>query len=148
LENIRLTSSDGGIVPLTAIATVEQRFTPLSVNHQGLSAASTISFNLPTGRSLSEASEAIDRAMTQLGVPSSVRGSFAGTAQVFQQTMNAQVILILAAIATVYIVLGVLYESYVHPLTILSTLPSAGVGALLALEIFDAPFSLIALIGI
>ena len=95
-----------------------------------------------------EASEAIDRAMTQLGVPSSVRGSFAGTAQVFQQTMNAQVILILAAIATVYIVLGVLYESYVHPLTILSTLPSAGVGALLALEIFDAPFSLIALIGI
>ncbi|EPG6112785.1 multidrug efflux RND transporter permease subunit MdtC [Klebsiella pneumoniae] len=121
---------------------------PLSVNHQGLSAASTISFNLPTGRSLSEASEAIDRAMTQLGVPSSVRGSFAGTAQVFQQTMNAQVILILAAIATVYIVLGVLYESYVHPLTILSTLPSAGVGALLALEIFDAPFSLIALIGI
>ncbi|PCQ12832.1 multidrug transporter subunit MdtC, partial [Klebsiella pneumoniae] len=94
LENIRLTSSDGGIVPLTAIATVEQRFTPLSVNHQGLSAASTISFNLPTGRSLSEASEAIDRAMTQLGVPSSVRGSFAGTAQVFQQTMNAQVILI------------------------------------------------------
>jgi len=86
--------------------------------------------------------------MTQLGVPSSVRGSFAGTAQVFQQTMNAQVILILAAIATVYIVLGVLYESYVHPLTILSTLPSAGVGALLALEIFDAPFSLIALIGI
>ncbi|WP_207304821.1 efflux RND transporter permease subunit, partial [Raoultella planticola] len=112
---------------------------PLSVNHQGLSAASTISFNLPTGRSLSEASEAIDRAMTQLGVPSSVRGSFAGTAQVFQQTMNAQVILILAAIATVYIVLGVLYESYVHPLTILSTLPSAGVGALLALEIFDPP---------
>ncbi|WP_204302274.1 efflux RND transporter permease subunit, partial [Serratia marcescens] len=94
LENIRLTSSDGGIVPLTAIATVEQRFTPLSVNHQGLSAASTISFNLPTGRSLSEASEAIDRAMTQLGVPSSVRGSFAGTAQVFLQTMNAQVILI------------------------------------------------------
>lgn len=86
--------------------------------------------------------------MTQLGVPSSVRGSFAGTAQVFQDTMNSQVILILAAIATVYIVLGVLYESYVHPLTILSTLPSAGVGALLALELFGAPFSLIALIGI
>lgn len=80
--------------------------------------------------------------MTQLGVPSSVRGSYAGTAQVFQQTMNSQVILILAAIATVYIVLGILYESYVHPLTILSTLPSAGVGALLALELFGAPFSL------
>ncbi len=89
-----------------------------------------------------------DRAMTQLGVPSTVRGSFAGTAQVFQETMNSQVILIIAAIATVYIVLGILYESYVHPLTILSTLPSAGVGALLALELFNAPFSLIALIGI
>lgn len=141
-------NSDGKPIPLAYFAKWQPANAPLSVNHQGLSAASTISFNLPTGRSLSEASEAIDRAMTQLGVPSSVRGSFAGTAQVFQQTMNAQVILILAAIATVYIVLGVLYESYVHPLTILSTLPSAGVGALLALEIFDAPFSLIALIGI
>ena len=120
----------------------------VSTIYQGLSAASTVSFNLPTGSSLSEASDAINRAMTQLGVPSSVRGSFAGTAQVFQDTMNSQVILILAAIATVYIVLGVLYESYVHPLTILSTLPSAGVGALLALELFGAPFSLIALIGI
>ncbi len=99
-------------------------------------------------KSLSDASAAIDRAMTQLGVPSTVRGSFAGTAQVFQETMNSQVILIIAAIATVYIVLGILYESYVHPLTILSTLPSAGVGALLALELFNAPFSLIALIGI
>lgn len=89
------------------------------MNHQGLSAASTISFNLPTGKSLSDASAAIDRAMTQLGVPSTVRGSFAGTAQVFQETMNSQVILIIAAIATVYIVLGILYESYVHPLTIL-----------------------------
>ena len=86
--------------------------------------------------------------LTQLGVPSTVRGRIAGTAQVFQETMNSQVILIIAAIATVYIVLGILYESYVHPLTILSTLPSAGVGALLALELFNAPFSLIALIGI
>uniref|UniRef100_UPI001649C1B2 efflux RND transporter permease subunit n=1 Tax=Salmonella enterica TaxID=28901 RepID=UPI001649C1B2 len=92
--------------------------------------------------------EAINRTMTQLGVPPTVRGSFSGTAQVFQQTMNSQLILIVAAIATVYIVLGILYESYVHPLTILSTLPSAGVGALLALELFNAPFSLIALIGI
>ncbi len=117
-------NSDGKPIPLAYFAKWQPANAPLSVNHQGLSAASTISFNLPTGRSLSEASEAIDRAM--LGVPSSVRGSFAGTAQVFQQTMNAQVILILAAIATVYIVLGVLYESYVHPLTILSTLPSAG----------------------
>ncbi|MDG5044688.1 multidrug efflux RND transporter permease subunit MdtC [Klebsiella pneumoniae] len=148
LDKMFVINSDGKPIPLAYFAKWQPANAPLSVNHQGLSAASTISFNLPTGRSLSEASEAIDRAMTQLGVPSSVRGSFAGTAQVFQQTMNAQVILILAAIATVYIVLGVLYESYVHPLTILSTLPSAGVGALLALEIFDAPFSLIALIGI
>ncbi|MGR6890390.1 MdtB/MuxB family multidrug efflux RND transporter permease subunit [Klebsiella pneumoniae] len=148
LDKMFVINSDGKPIPLAYFAKWQPANAPLSVNHQGLSAASTISFNLPTGRSLSEASEAIDRAMTQLGVPSSVRGSFAGTAQVFQKTMNAQVILILAAIATVYIVLGVLYESYVHPLTILSTLPSAGVGALLALEIFDAPFSLIALIGI
>lgn len=135
LDKMFVINSDGKPIPLAYFAKWQPANAPLSVNHQGLSAASTISFNLPTGRSLSEASEAIDRAMTQLGVPSSVRGSFAGTAQVFQQTMNAQVILILAAIATVYIVLGVLYESYVHPLTILSTLPSAGVGALLALEI-------------
>lgn len=117
------------------------------MNHQGLSAASTIAFNLPTGTSLSQATEAINRTMTQLGVPDGTR-QFSGTAQVFQQTMNSQLILIVAAIATVYIVLGILYESYVHPLTILSTLPSAGVGALLALELFNAPFSLIALIGI
>ena len=148
LDKMFVINSEGKPIPLAYFAKWQPANAPLSVNHQGLSAASTISFNLPTGRSLSEASEAINRAMTQLGVPSTVRGSFAGTAQVFQQTMNAQVILILAAIATVYIVLGMLYESYVHPLTILSTLPSAGVGALLALEIFDAPFSLIALIGI
>ncbi|EKK7715922.1 multidrug efflux RND transporter permease subunit MdtC [Cronobacter dublinensis] len=148
LNQMFVLNSEGKPVPLSWFATWRPANAPLSVNHQGLSAASTIAFNLPTGVSLSEASDAITRAMTSLGVPSSVRGSFAGTAQVFQDTMNSQVILILAAIATVYIVLGILYESYVHPLTILSTLPSAGVGALLALEAFDAPFSLIALIGI
>ncbi|WNY81480.1 multidrug efflux RND transporter permease subunit MdtC [Cronobacter dublinensis] len=148
LNQMFVMNSEGKPVPLSWFATWQPANAPLSVNHQGLSAASTIAFNLPTGVSLSEASDAITRAMTSLGVPSSVRGSFAGTAQVFQDTMNSQVILILAAIATVYIVLGMLYESYVHPLTILSTLPSAGVGALLALEAFDAPFSLIALIGI
>lgn len=95
---------------------------PLSVNHQGLSAASTISFNLPTGKSLSDASAAIDRAMTQQGAFDGAR-QFCGTAQVFQETMNSQVILIIAAIATVYIVLGILYESYVHPLTILPPCP-------------------------
>ncbi len=141
-------NNEGKAIPLSYFAKWQPANAPLSVNHQGLSAASTISFNLPTGKSLSDASAAIDRAMTQLGVPSTVRGSFAGTAQVFQETMNSQVILIIAAIATVYIVLGILYESYVHPLTILSTLPPAGVGALLALELFNAPFSLIALIGI
>ncbi|EOC1300037.1 multidrug efflux RND transporter permease subunit MdtC [Cronobacter dublinensis] len=148
LNQMFVLNSEGKPVPLSWFATWRPANAPLSVNHQGLSAASTIAFNLPTGVSLSEASDAITRAMASLGVPSSVRGSFAGTAQVFQDTMNSQVILILAAIATVYIVLGMLYESYVHPLTILSTLPSAGVGALLALEAFDAPFSLIALIGI
>ncbi|WP_369834222.1 multidrug efflux RND transporter permease subunit MdtC [Cronobacter dublinensis] len=148
LNQMFVLNSEGKPVPLSWFATWRPANAPLSVNHQGLSAASTIAFNLPTGVSLSEASDAITRAMTSLDVPSSVRGSFAGTAQVFQDTMNSQVILILAAIATVYIVLGMLYESYVHPLTILSTLPSAGVGALLALEAFDAPFSLIALIGI
>ncbi|WP_146378848.1 multidrug efflux RND transporter permease subunit MdtC [Cronobacter turicensis] len=148
LDQMFVMNSEGKPIPLSWFASWRPANAPLSVNHQGLSAASTIAFNLPTGVSLSEASDAITRTMTSLGVPSSVRGSFAGTAQVFQETMNSQVILILAAIATVYIVLGILYESYVHPLTILSTLPSAGVGALLALEAFDAPFSLIALIGI
>jgi multidrug efflux pump len=148
LDKMFVINSDGKPIPLAYFAKWQPANAPLSVNHQGLSAASTISFNLPTGRSLSEASDAINRTMTQLGVPSSVRGSFAGTAQVFQQTMNAQVILILAAIATVYIVLGVLYESYVHPLTILSTLPSAGVGALLALLWAGLAIDIIAIIGI
>ena len=148
LDKMFVINNDGKAIPLSYFAKWQPANAPLSVNHQGLSAASTVSFNLPTGKSLSEASDAITRTMTQLGVPPTVRGSFAGTAQVFQDTMNSQVILIIAAIATVYIVLGILYESYVHPLTILSTLPSAGVGALLALELFGAPFSLIALIGI
>ncbi|SUW63048.1 Multidrug transporter MdtC [Buttiauxella agrestis] len=148
LDQMFVINKEGKAIPLSWFAKWQPANAPLSVNHQGLSAASTVSFNLPTGVSLSEASDAIDRTMTALGVPSTVRGMYAGTAQVFQDTMKSQVLLIIAAIATVYIVLGILYESYVHPLTILSTLPSAGVGALLALEIFGAPFSLIALIGI
>jgi len=148
LDQMFVINKEGKAIPLSWFAKWQPANAPLSVNHQGLSAASTVSFNLPTGVSLSEASDAIDRTMTALGVPSTVRGMYAGTAQVFQDTMKSQVMLIIAAIATVYIVLGILYESYVHPLTILSTLPSAGVGALLALEIFGAPFSLIALIGI
>ena len=148
LDQMFVINSDGKAIPLSWFAKWQPANAPLSVNHEGLSAASTISFNLPEGVSLSQASAAIDRTMTALGVPSSVRGSFAGTAQVFQQSQSNQLYLMLAAIAAVYIVLGILYESYVHPLTILSTLPSAGVGALLALELFNTPFSLIALIGI
>jgi len=148
LDQMFVINSDGKAIPLSWFAKWQPANAPLSVNHEGLSAASTISFNLPEGVSLSQASEAIDRTITALGVPASVRGSFAGTAQVFQQSQSNQLYLMLAAIAAVYIVLGILYESYVHPLTILSTLPSAGVGALLALELFDTPFSLIALIGI
>ncbi|CQD42753.1 multidrug efflux RND transporter permease subunit MdtC [Yersinia mollaretii] len=148
LDKMFVINSNGQSIPLSYFAKWRPANAPLAVNHQGLSAASTISFNLPDGGSLSEATAAVERAMTELGVPSTVRGSFSGTAQVFQETLRSQLWLIMAAIATVYIVLGILYESYVHPLTILSTLPSAGVGALLALELFDAPFSLIALIGI
>ncbi|MEA9388974.1 multidrug efflux RND transporter permease subunit MdtC [Acerihabitans sp. TG2] len=148
LKQMFLINQDGQSIPLSSFAHWQPTNAPLSVNHQGLSASSTLSFNLPDGVALSTASDAIERAMTRLGVPADVRGSFAGTAKAFQQTQHAQLILILAAIATVYIVLGILYESYIHPLTILSTLPSAGIGALLALELFHAPFSLIALIGI
>jgi multidrug efflux pump len=148
LDQMFVINGDGKPIPLAWFARWQPANAPLSVNHEGLSAASTISFNLPEGVSLSEASAAIDRTMTAIGVPSSVRGSFAGTAQVFEQSQSSQLWLMLAAIAAVYIVLGILYESYVHPLTILSTLPSAGVGALLALTLFNTPFSLIALIGI
>ena len=148
LDKMFVINNEGKPIPLSYFASWKPINAPLSVNHQGLSAASTISFNLPEGTDLSSATAAIERTMTSLGVPSAVRGQFSGTAQAFQQSQSSQLLLILAAIITVYIVLGVLYESYVHPLTILSTLPSAGVGALLALEWFGAPFSLVALIGI
>lgn len=148
LDLMYVINNDGKAIPLSYFAQWQPANAPLSVNHQGLSAASTLSFNLPEGVSLSQAAAAIDRSMVALGVPNTVRGSFAGTAHLFQQNQSNQLWLIVAAIATVYIVLGILYESYVHPLTILSTLPSAGVGALLALWLFSTPFSLIALIGI
>ncbi|MDC9818782.1 multidrug efflux RND transporter permease subunit MdtC [Pectobacterium polonicum] len=148
LNKMFVINNEGKPIPLSYFASWKPINAPLSVNHQGLSAASTISFNLPEGTDLSTATAAVERTMTSLGVPSSVRGQFSGTAQAFQQSQSSQLLLILAAIITVYIVLGVLYESYVHPLTILSTLPSAGVGALLALEWFGVPFSLVALIGI
>jgi multidrug efflux pump len=118
------------------------------VNHQGQFAATTLSFNLSPGVSLSQASEIIRDTMARLGVPTTVYASFEGTAKLFQQGLDNQPWLILAALLTVYIVLGILYESVVHPITILSTLPSAGVGALLALRLFDTEFTLIALIGV
>ncbi len=148
LRNIYVQNPAGASVPLMTFARFGPTNAPLSVNHQGQFAASTISFNLPEGESLSTAQEVIDDAIAKLGVPNEVHGSFQGTARAFQQGLASQPWLILAALLTVYIVLGVLYESYVHPLTILSTLPSAGVGALLALLIYRIEFSLIALIGV
>lgn len=148
LDKMFVINKDGDAIPLSYFARWQPANAPLSVNHQGLSASSTIAFNVADGYTLNDAIVEIEKTMTALGVPSTVRGSFAGTAQIFQETLQSQLFLILAAIVTVYLVLGILYESYIHPLTILSTLPSAGVGALLALELFDIPFSLIALIGI
>jgi multidrug efflux pump len=138
----------GAQVPLLAFASYGLNNTPLSVNHQGQFAASTISFNLPPGVSLSEATQAISDTMNRIGVPSSIRSSFQGTARTFQASLQSQPWLILAALFTIYIVLGILYESYVHPITIISTLPSAGVGALLALIVFRTEFSIMALIGV
>ena len=148
LGRLYFTSAAGAQVPLSAFAKVETTNTPLSINHQGGTPASTISFNLPPGTSLSAATEAISSAMAELGVPVSLRGSFQGTANAFQRSLASQPLLILAAIITIYLMLGILYESLIHPVTILSTLPSAGVGALLALMLFDTQFSIIALIAV
>ncbi len=139
---------ESGAVPLRAFTHIYQTTAPLAVNHQGQFPEVTVSFNLAPGGSLGDAVRAIDQAQKDLGVPVSVHGSFQGTAQAFQNSLVNTPLLILAALITVYIVLGVLYESYIHPITILSTLPSAGVGALLALLLTGNDFSVIALIGI
>jgi multidrug efflux pump len=136
------------MVPLSAFAHFDAGHTPLSVNHQGQFAASTISFNLAPGRSLSEAKTEIDSAVESIGMPSSVRGSFAGTAATFQQSQSSMPLLFGAALVTIYIVLGILYESLIHPLTILSTLFSASLGAALVLWLFDTQFTIIAAIGV
>ncbi len=136
------------MIPLAQVARFKQSSTPLAVNHQGLLVANTISFNLPAGVSLSNAVSTIESTMNRIGVPATMRGTFQGTAKAFQDSLANQPFLVLAALVTIYIVLGVLYESYVHPLTILSTLPSAGVGALLALMAFHTEFSIMALIGV
>jgi len=148
LKSVYVQSPTRGQVPLSAFSRYEPTNTSLAVNHQGQFAAATISFNLPIGVSLSDATKAINATMVEIGAPATLHGSFQGTARAFQASLNSQPWLILAAILTVYIVLGILYESYVHPLTILSTLPSAGVGALLALLLFRTEFSIIALIGV
>ena len=148
LDNTYIMSGTGAMVPLTAFARWEPTNTSLSVNHQGPFVATTVSFNLPPGSSLSGATRAIAAALQQIGVPSSIHGSFQGTAQVYQESLANQPFLILAALVTVYLVLGILYESLIHPLTIISTLPSAGSGALLALLGFKKDFTIIALIGV
>jgi multidrug efflux pump len=136
------------MVPLSAVAHWGPGNTPLAVNHQSQFVATTISFNLPAGKSLSDASAAIDKAIQDIHMPASVIGRFAGTALVYQQSLGNELILVIAALAAIYIVLGILYESFIHPITILSTLPSAGVGAVLALILFGIPFTLIAVIGV
>jgi multidrug efflux pump len=143
-----IATSSETTVPLAAFSSYGPNTTPLAINHQGPFVATTFSFNLPEDESLSTAIRAIQRTMQQIHVPISVHGSFAGTARVFQQSLANEPWLIAAAIVAVYIVLGILYESYVHPITILSTLPSAGVGAVIALLLFGTEFSLIALIGV
>jgi len=148
LEQVHVMTADGRAVPLSAFASWGPGNTALAVSHQGSFVASTVSFNLAPGVSLSAAQQAIRDAMARIGVPTGVQGSFQGTAKAFQEASNNQPLLILAALVAVYLVLGILYESLVHPVTILSTLPSAGVGALLALLATKTEFSLIALIGV
>ncbi len=148
LHEIYLRSSNGQQVPLSAVARYEPTNALLLVNHHGQFPGVTLSFNMAPGVSLGEAVSAIERAVHDMGLPAGIRGSFQGAARAFQASVANQPLLILAALLTVYIVLGILYESYVHPVTILSTLPSAGVGALLALLLFKTELSMIALIGI
>jgi multidrug efflux pump len=136
------------MVPLAAVSNYVYGTTRLSVNHHGLFASTTISFNLQPGMSLSDATKAVNDAMEEIHMPTSIHGVFAGTAGTFQQSLSSEPLLIAAALLAVYIVLGVLYESYIHPITIISTLPSAGVGAVLALMVWHTEFSIIALIGV
>jgi multidrug efflux pump len=148
LREIYVRSPSGRQVPLSAIASYAPATAPLSIPHQGLFPAITLSFNLQEGVALGDAVKAIEGASAQVGLPATIHTGFAGTAQAYQESLNSEPILIAAALATVYIVLGVLYESYIHPITILSTLPSAGVGALLALQFTHTELSIIAMIGI
>jgi multidrug efflux pump len=148
LAGIYVPTQAGEQVPLSAFTHFETAPTPLAISHQGQFPAATLSFNLAPGVSLGQAVDAIHRAEREIGMPPSIRAQFVGTAQAFRESLSTAPVLVLAALVTVYIVLGVLYESYIHPITILSTLPSAGVGALLALMLLRVDFSIIALIGV
>jgi multidrug efflux pump len=148
LNHLFVQSNTGGTVPISTFTLLESVNAPLTINHQGQFPVVNVSFNLAPGASLGDAVSAVDKAKQELGMPASVQAGFQGTAQAFQASLVNEPFLILAALVTVYIVLGVLYESYIHPITILSTLPSAGVGALLALIICGTDFSVVALIGI
>jgi multidrug efflux pump len=148
LKGVYVRAPGGAQVPLSAFARYEYTNAPLSVHHQSQFAAATLSFDLAEGAALSDAVARIEEASARIGMPNTVFGSFEGTARGFQRSLQYQPLLILAAIVAVYLVLGVLYESYIHPLTILSTLPSAGVGALLGLMLFEADFGVIALIAL
>lgn len=147
-EHLRVRSESGELVPITSLARWELAPAPLSVNHQGLFAALTFSFNLAPGAAFTDATFAIKEALAQVGLPEEIRGQFAGSAGTFQASLSTQPLLILTAVLVIYLVLGVLYESFLHPITILSTLPPAGAGALLALVAAGFDFSLMALIGV
>jgi multidrug efflux pump len=148
LQDVYIRSAQGTVVPLSAIASYQANTAPLSVNHQGQYPSVTISFNLAPGIALSDASRAIIEMEQRIGMPQTIRGMFSGTLQAFQSSLATEPFLIITALMAVYIVLGILYESYIHPITIISTLPSAGVGAVLALMLFKTDLSVIALIGI
>jgi HAE1 family hydrophobic/amphiphilic exporter-1 len=148
LSQLYVTSNTGALVPLSAVASFQRTARPLTVNHQGQLPAVTISFNLAPGVSLSQAVSSIDGAMRKLSLPASISGSVQGTAQAFQDSMQGMGLLLVLALFVIYLVLGILYESFIHPLTILSGLPAAGVGALLTLMIFHAPLDLFSFVGI
>ncbi|MBL6459557.1 efflux RND transporter permease subunit [Belnapia sp. T6] len=148
LDGIHVPSARGQLVPLASLTRLEREAAPLSINHQGQFPATTISFNLRDGVSLGDAAAAIERAQLEIGMPAGVRGEFVGNARAFQRQETSQGLLIIAAVVSIYVVLGMLYESLIHPVTIISTLPSAGIGALLALLATRTPFGVIAFIGV
>jgi multidrug efflux pump len=148
LKDIYLQSSSGNNIPLLAVAKGKANTTPLAVNHTGLFPSVTVSFNLAASKSLSDATASINQMQKQLGAPSTLQGFYAGTLQAYQQSLGTEPVLILTALLAVYIVLGILYESLVHPLTIISSLPSASVGAMLALMLFKVDLNIISIIGI